>query len=97
MENRYFITDVYIPSGSRTIEHNLAKVVEPYVDHILSAGAMQRLAELVSEEQDKLCAANKRIKPVPIEKDLDGGEYRYRFFRIGQVSVSFRYVKGKLI
>ena len=37
MENRYFIQDVYVPSGSRTIEHNLAKVVEPYVDHILSA------------------------------------------------------------
>lgn len=97
MENRYFINDVYIPSGSRTIEHNLAKVVEPYVDHILSAGAMQRLAELVKEEQEKLCAANKRIKPVTIEMDLDGGDYRWRFFRIGQVSISFRYVKGELI
>lgn len=97
MENRYFIQDVYVPSGSRTIEHNLAKVVEPYVDHILSAGAMQRLADMVREEQDTLCAASKRLKPVPVELDLDGGTYSFRFFRIGQVSVQFRHVKGELI
>ena len=97
MENRFFITDVYIPSGCRTLEHNLAKVAEPYVDHILSAEAMRRLAELIIAEQDKLCAASKRIKPVAIDMDLDGGDYRWRFFRIGQVSVSFRHVKGELI
>lgn len=94
---RYFITEVYIPSGSRTIEHELAAVAQKYVDHILSHSAMLRLAEEIKTEMDSICAANKRIKPVPIEKDLDGGEYRYRFFRIGQVSVSFRYVKGELI
>lgn len=97
MENRYFITDVYIPSGCRTLEHNLAKVAEPYVDHILSAEAMRRLAELIIAEQDKLCAANKRLKPVDVSLDLDGGDFRWRFFHIGQVSVSFRYVMGELI
>ena len=84
-----------LSEGGKTLKAIL--LTHGHFDHILSAGAMQRLAELVSEEQDKLCAANKRLKPVPIEKDLDGGEYRYRFFRIGQVSVSFRYVKGELI
>lgn len=97
METRFFITDVYIPAGCRTMEHNLAKVVEPYIDHIMSEEAMRRLADKVVEEQNNLCAANKRIKPVTIEMDLDGGDYRWRFFRIGQVSISFRYVKGELI
>ena len=94
---RYFITEVYIPSGSRTIEHELAAVAQKYVDHILSHAAMLRLAEEIKTEMDSICAANKRLKPVEIACNLDGNAYGFRWFRAGQVSVCFRLVKGELI
>ncbi len=102
METRFFITDVYIPTGCRTMEHNLAKVAEPYVDHILSYDAMLRLADKVAEEQTAILKENKRLKPVAISVDLDGETYSipgeaWRYFRIGQVSVHFRLVKGEYI
>lgn len=101
MENRFFITDVYIPSGCRTMEQNLAKVAEPYVDHILSYDAMLRLADIIAQEQEAHLAENKRLKPVQISIDLDGETYKhspaYRYFHIGQVSVQFRFVKGEII
>ena len=97
MDIRYFITEVYIPSGSRTIEHQLAAVAQKYVDHILSYAAMLRLAEEINAEMESICAANKRIKPVEITVDLDGDDYGFRWFRAGQVSVNFQLVKGELI
>lgn len=102
METRFFITDVYLPAGCRTMEHNLAKVAEPYVDHILSYDAMLRLADKVAEEQTAILKENKRLKPVAISVDLDGETYSipgeaWRYFRIGQVSVHFRLVKGEYI
>ena len=102
METRFFITDVYIPAGCRTMEHNLAKLAEPYIDHILSYDAMLRLADKVAQEQTAILKENKRLKPVDISVDLDGDYYSlpgkaWRFFRIGQVSVQFRLVKGEII
>lgn len=97
MDIRYFITEVYIPSGSRTIEHQLAAVARKYVDHILSHAAMLRLAEEIKAEMDSICAANKRIKPVEITVNLDGNDYGFRWFCAGQVSVNFRLVKEELI
>lgn len=97
MDIRYFITEVYIPSGSRTIEHQLAAVAQKYVDHILSHAAMLRLADEIKAEMDSICAANKRLKPVEIAYDLDGNAYGFRWFRAGQVSVQFRLVKGEII
>lgn len=97
MDIRYFITEVYIPSGSRTIEHQLAAVAQKYVDHILSYAAMLRLADEIKTKMESLCAANKRIKPVEIAYDLDGNAYGFRWFRAGQVSVHFRLVQGELI
>ena len=101
MENRFFITEVYIPSGCRTMEHNLAAVPRKYVDHILSYDAMLRLADEVAQTQAQLLNENRRLKPVDISIDLDGETYKhspaYRYFHIGQVSVNFRYVKGEII
>ena len=97
MDTRFFITGVYLPSGCRTLEQNLAAVVRPYVDHVLSYDAMLRLADLVRKEHDTLVAQNKRLRPVSIGVDLDGGSYNYRYFHIGQVSVQFRPVKGEII
>lgn len=102
MENRFFITEVYIPSGCRTMEHNLAAVPRKYVDHILSYDAMLRLADEVAQTQAQLLNENRRLKPVDISINLDGDTDRshlaaYRYFHIGQVSVNFRYVKGEII
>lgn len=102
MENRYFITEVYVPSGCRTMETNLAAVPRRYVDHILSYDAMLRLADEVAQTQAQLLNENRRLKPVDISIDLDGQTDRsrlacYRHFYIGQVSVHFRHVKGEII
>lgn len=97
MDKRYFITEVYIPSGSRTIEHQLAAVARKYVDHVLSYDAMLRLADEVVREQERLCAANKRIRPVDVSINLDGDSYGFRRFHIGQVYVGFRYILGEII
>lgn len=102
MENRFFITDVYIPSGCRTMEQNLAKVAQPYVDHILSYDAMLRLADIIAQEQEAYLAENKRLKPVQISIDLDGKTYArtgqvWRYFNVGQVSIHFRHIKGEII
>lgn len=101
MDIRYFITEVYIPSGSRTIEHQLAAVARKYVDHILSHAAMLRLADEIKAEMDSICETNKRLKPVEISFNLDGDSFvggsGYRWFRAGQVSVHFRLVQGELI
>jgi len=102
MENRFFITEVYEPSGTRTLEKNLAAVARRYVDCILSYDAMLRLAEEIKTEQDHLLRENKRLHPVEIGYDLDGESWPYsaepyRFFRIGQTSVRFRLVKGEII
>ena len=61
MENRFFITEVYIPSGCRTMEHNLAAVPRKYVDHILSYDAMLRLADEVAQTQAQLLNENKKM------------------------------------
>ena len=102
MENRFFITEIYVPAGCRTMEHNLAKVAEPYVDHVLSYDAMLRLADMIAREQVSILAENKRLTPVEISVDLDGDTYStpghvWRFFNIGQVSIHFRLVKGEII
>lgn len=98
MENRYFITEVYVPSGSRTIEHQLADHVRPYIDHVLSESALTRLAQDVTNYQQELCKENRRLRPVDIRLDLDNaGGYLPYFFHLGQVSVSLRYIKGELI
>ena len=98
MENRFFITEVYVPSGSRTIEHQLADHVRPYIDHVLSESALARLAQDVTDYQNDIVKENRRLRPVDIRLDLDsGGGYLPYFFHMGQVSVSLRYVKGELI
>lgn len=102
MDSRFFITEVYIPAGCRTMEHNLAKVAEPYVDHVLSYDAMLRLSDMIAREQVSILAENKRLKPVEISIDLDGDTYStpghvWRYFNIGQVSIHFRIVKGEII
>lgn len=98
MENRFFITEVYVPSGSRTIEHQLADHVRPYIDHVLSESALTRLAQDVTDYQNNIVKENRRLRPVDIRLDLDsGGGYLPYFFYMGQVSVSLRYVKGELI
>lgn len=100
MDIRYFITEVYIPSGSRTIEHQLAAVARKYVDHILSHAAMLRLADEIKAEMDNICEANKRLKPVRVELDLperDDLQTRWLHFYIGQVYVIFRKIAGELI
>lgn len=101
MDTRFFITDVYVPSGAKTIETNLAATVRKYVDCILSYDAMLRLADQICIEHEKLIEGNKRLKPISISIDLEGGDddrpYLYRHFHIGQVSVAFRLVKGEII
>jgi len=98
MENRFFITDVYAPAGTRTLERNLADLVRPYINHILSYDAMLRLAKSVCDEEVKLVSMNKRLKEVPISIDLEGDTYNgWKYFHIGQVSVQFRLVKGEII
>lgn len=99
MDDRFFIYEVVIPSGTRTLEKDLADVVTPYVDHILSAGAMERLMAAVGARQSQLVSMNKRLRPVYLEMDLDGDalDFGYKYFHIGQVSVRFRLVKGEII
>ena len=80
---------------SRLIEKRNAKIAARYYywtekQRLRSDDAIRQL----SEEEFFLNHGYNEEKGL---KDLDGGEYRYRFFRIGQVSVSFRYVKGELI
>ena len=102
METRFFITEVYSPSGCRTMEQILAKVAQPYVDHILSYDAMLRLADEIAQTQAQLLTENRRLKPVEISVDLDGETYStpghvWRYFNIGQVSIHFRHIKGEII
>ena len=102
MNTRFFITEVYEPSGTRTLERSLAAVAKKYIDCILSYDAMLRLAEEIAKEEDRILRENKRLKPVDIRIDLDGdgvdyGGYSYRYFHIGQASVHFRLVKGEII
>lgn len=102
METRFFITEVYEPSGTRTLERNLAAVARRYVDCIMSYDAMLRLSQEIIAEQEHLLAENRRLKPVEVRIDLegDGTDYHgctYRYFSIGQVSVHFRLVKGEII
>jgi hypothetical protein len=98
MENRFFIIEVYEPSGTRTLEKNLAAVARRYVDCILSYDAMLRLAEEIKTEQDHLLRENKRLKPVDIRIDLEGStDWPLLYFYIGQASVHFRLVKGEII
>ena len=96
MDNRYFITEVYIPAGSRTVEKQLAKYAERYENHILSEGAMQRLADELQEEQVRLHSLNRRLQPVTIDFNL-AGDYGYRWFHMGQASLHFRLVAGEII
>lgn len=97
MDNRYFITEVYTPAGCRTIEKALAKYAERYEDHVLSEGAMLRLAEELRAEQDRLLAAQPRLRPVDIHCNLTGDAYGFRWFHAGQASIHFRLIKGEII
>lgn len=97
MENRFFITEVYTPAGCRTIEKQLAHYAERYENHILSEGAMLRLADELTEERNKICALNKRIQPVDIGVNLKGDGYGYRWFHMGQAAIHFRHVEGEII
>lgn len=97
MDNRYFITEVYTPAGCRTLERQLAQFARSYEDHILSEGAMLRLADDIKAEQKSICATNKRLQPLRIDYNFDGDDYGYRWFHAGQVSIHFRQVKGEII
>lgn len=96
-DNRFFITEVYTPAGCRTLEKQLAHYAERYENHILSEGAMQRLADELTAERDRICALNKRIQPVNVDFNLDGDGYGFRWFRMGQASIHFRLVAGEII
>ena len=96
MENRFFITEVYVPAGCRTLEHNLAAYMRQYVDHIVSETALNRIADELRVEQTKLIEANRRLKPVEIFTDLDG-RYGFYSYHAGQVSLHLRLVKGEII
>ena len=97
MDNRYFITEVYTPAGCRTMEKALAKHAERYEDHILSEGAMLRLADELKAEQDRILSENKRLSTVDIHVNLKGDPYGFRWFNIGQASIHFRMVHGEII
>lgn len=96
MENRFFITEVYVPSGCRTLEHNLAAYMRQYLDHVVSEGALNRLADELHAEQARLVEANRRLRPVEIFADLDG-RYGFYSYHAGQVSLRLRLVKGEII
>ena len=97
MDTRFFITEVYTPAGCRILEKQLAHYAERYENHILSEGAMRRLADELAAERDRICAANKRIQSVDIGVNLEGDGYGYRWFHMGQVSIHFRIVAGEII
>ena len=98
-DNRYFITEVYTPAGCRTLERQLAQYARSYEDHILSEGAMLRLADELKAEQERIRTTNKRLLPLRIDYNFDGDGYgyRYRWFHMGQVSIHFRLVAGEII
>lgn len=97
MDNRYFITEVYTPAGCRTLERQLAQFARRYENHILSEGAMQRLADELQAEQVRLHALSRRLSPVTIDFNLNGDDYGYRWFHMGQASIHFRLVAGEII
>ena len=101
MNARYFIIDVNVPAGSRTMEHKLADLVRPYIDFVLSKDAMERLRDSLIDTQEQILEENRRLSPVRIELDLpesEGDDSRHwSHFYIGQVYVTFRKVAGELI
>jgi len=98
MDNRYFITEVHVPAGTRTLERSLAAIAREYTDCVMSEAALKRLKARIELDQVELCRKNGRLKAVPVRLELNETRaYCLPTFNIGQVGVFLRRVKGELI
>lgn len=94
--NRYFVTEVYSPAGTRKIEDILyGHAREEFLNMLVSEDKIQDVMNRMEVVQDEIVNANPRLKKVEIRKWTVGWSNEHIRIGFGQCSMSLTLVAGE--
>ena len=93
---KYYIIEVAVPGGTRSLEKALAGLAREYVDCVMSEASLQALVQKLEAKQARLIEMNRRLKPVTVKLELNKDiRYIFPYISIGTVQVHIRRVKAE--
>jgi len=94
---RYFVVEVYVPGGAKTMERNLCEVAKrEFLHNLIHEERIPTVVEHLKWNQDEILRNNRRLTPVEIkfypEENYHTGHCT---ITMGMVHIQMQLVKGE--
>ena len=97
MTQKYFISSIYTPAGSTTIEKELSSFARKKQNYIMDRSGLEAFTAEIAAEQDRIRAARPRLRPVSIYLSFPpkGWTGTITHITMGQASAAVIEVQGE--